>query len=102
MKTKSTFILLLLANVCLYAQDVVTVYAKKISEEETPQAIVDALKKDFPDNAEDVKYYLFPGDKVADEWRVALDSAVRQGEADQYTVKLKGKKGGYIYGLYNK
>jgi hypothetical protein len=103
MKTRNTFIFLLFAaNTCLYAQDVVTVYAKKISEEETPKAIVEALKKDFPDNAGDVKYYLYPGNKVADDWRIALDSMILQGGADQYTVKLKGKKGGYIYGLYNK
>lgn len=103
MKTKSTLILLALAaNACLYAQDVVTVYAKKISQEETPPAIVEALKKDFPDNADDIMYYLYPENKGVEDWRVALDSAVKQGDSEQYAVKLKGKKGGYVYGLYNK
>lgn len=83
------------------AQQDVTVYAKKISADETPQAVKDALKKDFPDNAEAIKYYMFPENMVDSEWGVALNEQLKKGDHEFYTVKLKGKKGGYIYGLYN-
>ena len=100
-KTAISLLLYCMASYCACAQDV-TVYAKKISEGETPTAIKEALKKDFPDNAEAIKYYMFPENLVESEWGVALDESVKTQENNYYTVRLKGKKGGYIYGLYNK
>jgi hypothetical protein len=83
------------------AQDNVTIYAKKVSAEQTPTAIIEAVKKDFPDNAEAVKYYLNPENMIDSEWGVALDEKIKEESHSYYTVKMKGKKGGYIYGLYD-
>jgi hypothetical protein len=83
------------------AQDEVTIYAKKVSSGETPPAIVEAVKKDFPDNADAIKVYLNPENMVDSEWGAALDKKISEGEHSYYTVKMKGKKGGYIYGLYD-
>lgn len=102
MKTVTTLTLLLLVTGCFTQAQDVTIYAKKISPTETPQEIKEALKKDFPENAEAVKYYMFPENMVDSEWSVALDEHLKAGENDHYAVKLKGKKGGYVYGLYNK
>ena len=79
-----------------------TIYAKRISPDETPEAIKDALKKDFPQAVEDIQYYMVPDNMVDSEWGVAMSEKVKKGEKDYYTVQLKGEGGGFVYGLYNK
>lgn len=94
-------LLILVANAGAYAQDDVTIYSKKVSAGETPAAIVEAVKKDFPDNTAAVQYYLNSGEMVDTEWGQALEKKIREGNHEYYTVRLKGKKGGFIYCLYD-
>jgi len=77
-------------------------YAKQISPSETPEAIKEALKKDFPDAIKDIHYYMVPGNMVNSEWGVAMNESMKKGDNDYYTVELKGEGGGFVYGLYNK
>jgi hypothetical protein len=78
------------------------IYAKQITPAETPEAIKDALKKDFPDAIKDIHYYMVPDKMVNSEWGVAMSESVNAGDKEYYTVEMKGKGGGFVYGLYNK
>jgi predicted RND superfamily exporter protein len=88
----------------LQAQEekVFTIDAKAISAQEMPKEVMKSIQQDFPGN-DVVKYYLLAADKVDPEWAVVMeDNLEPTDQVDHYTVMLKGKKGGYIYGLYNK
>jgi hypothetical protein len=100
-KVNTIIIIVLLATATANAQEEVTLYAKKVPEGETPQAIVDAVKKDFPESAQAVQYYLNPDEMVDSEWGQALHEKIREGNHEYYTVQMKGSNGGYIYGLYD-
>lgn len=78
------------------------IYAKQITSDETPEAIKEALKKDFPDAIKDIQYYMVPDNMVSSEWGVAMSESVDTGEKEYYTVEMKGKGGGFVYGLYNR
>jgi hypothetical protein len=83
-------------------EKVFTIDAKPISAKEMPADVMQSIKQDFPGN-EVVDYYLLAGDKVNPEWAVLMeDNLEPTDQIDHYTVMLKGQKGGYIYGLYNK
>lgn len=82
-------------------EDDAILYSKKITSEDTPQAVKDALKKDFPDAVEDIKYFMVPENIVESEWGAAMKESLKEGEGSHYTVQVKGKGGGYVYGLYN-
>ena len=103
MKTLTAFILLALvySPFVTKSQDE-KIYAKEITPEETPEAIKEALKKDFPDAIKDIQYFMVPDNMVDSEWGVAMDEKVKKGGDDYYTVQMKGKGGGFVYGLYNK
>jgi hypothetical protein len=102
MKNLTAFILLglLYCPFVTQSQDE-TIYAKKISQEQTPEAIKEALKKDFPDAIKDIHYFMVPDNMVYSEWGVAMSEKVKKGENEYYTVQMKGEGGGYVYGLYN-
>ena len=102
MKTLTAFILmgLLYSPFATKSQDE-TIYAKKISPEQTPEAVKEALKKDFPEAVKDIHYFMVPDNMVSSEWGVAMSEKVKKGESDYYTVQMKGAGGGYVYGLYN-
>jgi hypothetical protein len=102
MKMLSAFILLgLLSSPFVTMSQDETLYAKQITPEETPEAIKEALKKDFPDAIKDIHYYMVPENMVDSEWGVAMQESAQKGEGGYYTVQMKGKGGGYVYGLYN-
>ena len=103
MKTLSAFILLGL----LYSPFVTNsqddrLYSKQISPDETPAAIKEALKKDFPEAIKDIQYYMAPENIATSEWGGAMNEGVKKGDDDYYTVEMKGSGGGFVYGLYNK
>lgn len=102
MKTLTAFILsgLLYSPFVTNGQDE-TIYAKKITPEQTPEAVKAALQKDFPEAVKDIHYFMVPENMVYSEWGVAMHEKVKQGESEYYTVQMKGKGGGYVYGLYN-
>jgi hypothetical protein len=76
--------------------------AKRISSQAIPADVVESVKKDFPGN-DVIDYYLLAAEKVNPEWAVTVDDhSAATDEIDHYTVMLKGKKGGYVYGLYDK
>lgn len=86
----------------VYAQQFLTVNAKKITEKETSIEVVAAVQRDFPYQAV-LEYYFFPADRIESEWSVTqADSLKLEKSGVYYTVLLKGKRPGYIYGLYNK
>src|SRR6187431_1458823 len=76
-------------------------YSKQITPEETPPAIKEALKKDFPDAIKDIHYYMVPENMLDSEWGVAMKESMKQNHSNYYTVQLKGAGGGFVYGLYN-
>ena len=103
MKTLSAFILLaLLYSPFLTMSQDQEIYAKEISSEETPEAIKEALKKDFPDALKDIHYYMAPENILDSEWGGAMKEEMEHSDKDYYTVQLKGEGGGFVYGLYNK
>jgi hypothetical protein len=103
MKTLTAFFLLgmLCSPFVTMSQDE-RLYAKEISPDETPDAIKEALKKDFPNAIKDIQYYMVPDNMVNSEWGVAMNESVQKGNSDYYTVEMKGSGGGFVYGLYNK
>jgi hypothetical protein len=83
-------------------QDAITIKAKKISDSETPAAVVAAVEQDFPDYTV-TDFYVLPATEVNSEWAVTVDDNLGEDEMiDHYTVQLKGAKGGTYYGLYDK
>lgn len=79
-----------------------SVDAKKISQTETPVSVLEAVERDFPGN-EVVDYFLYNDELVNSEWSVTVEDNVKPDDkVDHYTVLIKGKKGGYAYGLYDK
>ena len=83
-------------------KELFTIDAKPISPQAIPSDVMESIKQDFPGN-EVVEYYLLTADKVNPEWAVVVEDNLQStDQVDHYTVMLKGKKGGYIYGLYNK
>jgi len=101
MKTTPLILPLLLYAATVSAQDAITITAKKISQSETPVAIVEAVTTDFP-GAEAQAYYLLNAEEVQSDWVVTEEDNMAPGEkADRYTVSLKGSKGGYIHAFYN-
>ncbi len=103
MKTLTAFILLgLLYSPFVTKSQDERLYAKKISPDETPEAIKEALKKDFPDAIKDIQYYMVPENMVDSEWGAAMNESVKRGDSEYYTVEMKGSGGGFVYGLYNK
>jgi len=78
-----------------------TVYAKEITPEDTPEPIKEALQKDFPEAVKDIHYYMVPDKMVGSEWSEAMKQDMKTGDNDYYKVEMKGKGGGYVYGLYN-
>jgi hypothetical protein len=83
-------------------KELFTIDAKPISSQQMPSDVVESIKQDFPGN-EVVEYYLLSADKVDPEWAVVMEDNLKPtDQVDHYTVMLKGKKGGYVYGLYNK
>ena len=83
-------------------KELFTVDAKPISQQAIPADVVESVKKDFPGN-DVIDYYLLAAEKVNPEWAVTVDDHSKANdELDHYTVMLKGKKGGYVYGLYDK
>jgi hypothetical protein len=78
-----------------------TLYAKEITPAETPEAIKEALKKDFPDAIKDIHYYMVPENMLESEWGVAMKENMKTNNSNYYTVQLKGAGGGFVYGLYN-
>jgi len=102
MKTLTAFILLgLLYSPFIVKSQNEKIYAKKISPNETPEAIKEALKKDFPDAIKDIQYYMVPKNMVDSEWGVAMKEEAKSGDKSYYTVEMKGEGGGFVYGLYN-
>ena len=102
MKTLTAFILLgLLCSPFIVKSQNEKIYAKKISPSETPEPIKEALKKDFPDAIKDIHYYMVPNNMVDSEWGVAMKESAKSGDNAYYTVEMKGKGGGFVYGLYN-
>src|SRR5688572_22154996 len=90
---------LLIASV--NAQEFLTGNATKILEKHTPVSVVAAVQTDFP-NLAVLEYYRFPAEKIDVEWTVADEDSLRpEVTTDYYTVVLKGKRGGYVYSLYN-
>lgn len=84
-----------------YAQQFLALNAKKIAEKETAIKVVSAVQRDFP-YQRILEYYLFPADKIKSEWMVTAGDTVNLAETGvYYTVLLRGKRGEYIYGLYN-
>jgi hypothetical protein len=89
-------------NVQAQEKELFTIDAKPISPQAIPSDVMESIKQDFPGN-EVVEYYLLAADKVNPEWAVVMEDNLQPtDEVDHYTVMLKGKKGGYVYGLYNK
>ena len=83
-------------------RELFTIDAKQVSLQTVPSEVLVAVERDFPGN-DVMDYYLLEGNKVNSEWAVSVDDNLKASdEVDHYTVMLKGKKGGYIYGLYNK
>lgn len=102
MKTLTTFILLgLLFSPFISKSQNEKIYAKQITPGETPEPIKEALKKDFPDAVKDIQYYMVPENMVDSEWGVAMKESSKSGDKSYYTVEMKGKGGGFVYGLYN-
>lgn len=103
MKTLTAFILLgLLYSPFIAKSQDERIYAKQISPDETPPAVKEALKKDFPDAIKDIQYFMVPKNMVNSEWGVAMSESMKSGDKDYYTVEMKGEGGGFVYGLYNK
>jgi hypothetical protein len=102
-KTLTAFILLGLvySPIVTKSQDE-SIYAKEITPAEAPEAIKEALKKDFPDAIKDIQYYMVPENMVDSEWGVAMKEDMKGSDNDYYAVQLKGSGGGFVYGLYNK
>ena len=97
-------IVLAIAGFDIQAQEekVFTIDAKPISAQEMPEDVMQSIQQDFPGN-EVVEYYLLAADKVDPEWAVVMEDHLEASEqVDHYTFMLKGKKGGYVYGLYNR
>ena len=89
-------------NVQAQEKELFTIDAKPISPQAIPSDVMESIKQDFPGN-EVVQYYLLAADRVNPEWAVVMEDNLEPGDQiDHYTVMLKGKKGGYVYGLYNK
>src|SRR5688572_9835273 len=89
-------------NVQAQEKELFTIDAKPISPQAIPSDVMESIKQDFPGN-EVVEYYLLSADKVDPEWAVVMEDNLKPtDQVDHYTVMLKGKKGGYVYGLYNK
>jgi hypothetical protein len=83
-------------------KELFTVDAKEVSTKTVPQEVLVAVEKDFPGH-DALVYYMLEGKHVEKEWAVTVDDKQNsRTEVDYYTVSLKGKKGGYIYGLYGK
>jgi hypothetical protein len=79
-----------------------TLYTKQITPDETPQAVKEALKKDFPEAVADIQFYMVPDNIVDSEWGALMSEKVAEGDNQYYEVKLKGSGGGFVYGLYNR
>jgi hypothetical protein len=102
MKNTIVFILAsILAHLNLYGRDDITMYAKKVAPGETPPAVMDAVNKDFPQNVEAIKVYLNPENMVDTEWGAELNEKIKEGGKAYYTIKMKGEKGGFVYGPYD-
>jgi hypothetical protein len=103
MKTQIA-LLFLIAPYGLYAQEknVFSLDAKKISQTETPVTVLQAVSADFP-ASEVIDYYLYDDNLVSSEWVVTEDDKMQPDtNLDYYSVLIKGKDGGYAYGLYDK
>ena len=103
MKTLTAFLLMALvySPFVTKSQDD-RLYSKQITPEETPPAIKEALKKDFPDAVKDIHYYMVPENMANSEWGAAINESVKRGDNEYYEVEMKGSGGGFVYGLYNK
>lgn len=104
MKNFLLILLLLSASRLMLAQsqDALTMTAKKISNSDTPAAVVAAVEKDFP-NYKVTDFYVLPAKDVNAVWDVNVTDNLQANEnIDHYTVQLKGAKGGSYYGLYDK
>ena len=83
-------------------KELFTIDAKEISTKTVPQEVVVAVEKDFPGH-DVLVYYMLAGKHVESEWAVTMDDKRNsKSDVDYYTVSLKGKNGGYAYGLYGK
>lgn len=102
---KKLFPVILACLTCnLYSQEkeLFTIDAKEVSSQTVPSEVLMAVEKDFPGN-DVIDYYLLDGQKVNSEWAVSGDDNLGSNDQpDHFTVMLKAKKGGYVYGLYNK
>ena len=103
MKKKFAIVLAIVGfNVQAQEKELFTIDAKPISSQAIPSDVMESIKQDFPGN-EVIEYYLLSADKVNPEWAVVMEDNLKPtDQVDHYTVMLKGKKGGYVYGLYNK
>jgi len=92
------FIILLLPFLS-FSQDLVIKGTKQITQQYTPQQVIDSLAKAFP-NAESVKYY--KGDAAAAKkgWAVTKEDELGVTDVDYYTISFK-QEGLQYYGLYN-
>lgn len=97
-------VILLFGCISTIAQErrLYTVDAKEVSSKTVPSEVVAAVAKDFPGHDE-IVYFTLAGKHLEKEWAVNVDDEMNpKDQVDFYTVSLKGKNGGYVYGLYTK
>ncbi|NMM48143.1 hypothetical protein [Marinigracilibium pacificum] len=104
MKKLLTIIFSLLVMV-VYGQNTqsIMINAEEVPEGNTPEHIVAAVKRDFP-NSQVVSYHLARADHINTHWTLEEDHYMMDEEGpDHYTVKLESPNDdSYIYALYDK
>lgn len=80
--------------------DVVIKGTKKVSQQYTPQQVVDSLNKQFP-NAKGIKYYKGTEEVAKRGWTVTTEDNLPPGASfEYYTISFK-QEGLQYYGLYH-
>jgi hypothetical protein len=72
----------------------------KVTKQQTPQAVIDALNTKFPD-AKSVQYYKIPKDAAKKGWEITEQDNLTGDEVDFYTISFKRDDLKY-FGLYKK
>jgi hypothetical protein len=92
-------LIVLLPFLSFTQDDLVIKGTKKVSQELTPQQVIDSLHKHFPD-AEAVKYYKGTAEVTQRGWSVSTEDNLTPGASvDYYTISFK-QEGLQYYGLY--
>ena len=94
------FILSLALCITSNAQAVEQVALKRVKEGEAPEAILNAIKGDFPDPISRT-LSLLPAKTYGAEWNVEISEASEEAEPQYYQVEINAKNGNYV-AVYDK